>query len=760
MSGNLDWQKLEGLEEPTPAAPTHTRSFAEKILPKEKEQWESLEGLPAEEKGVTYGEMVREQISENFKAPLRFMGRQLITAFAGPSKGIGSALEAFSEIGEKGEKGDLIKGKGTGLIKEFGSYLSSLGKRNEAFLKKDLEKYLGKSYSTTEETLTKAGERATNIFSQLPVAGMLIPAVAGGILGQTGEAMGLDEDAQSMLEMTGMMSKDVGKVVLKAMEEAPSFGEKLLNIIKRDPKATGKLTGLAGVQLEAFKALSEAEQGAYLKNLAEKEVQLRSGITAEEVAAEALEGQQQGTGRSLAGRVTEGGEDIGVRPGSAGIRPTTTTEENLENVLNRVNVNEIGNKRQAGIALKNTVMESDNAAYQHVNDLYTRARELNEGINAPHAQLAHQLQNRLRNLQRIPRPSSVQRNLMNALEDIIGELAVVEGGAIVSYPNVNNQVLIDQIQSLRQTVDFDFEHGSPKGIFRPTINEIQESVYRAGEGAAAESLGEANTAYREWTQNYNNDTVNPYRDRSNQNYEKLLGKNLESDHFNVINNLVGETPQGNDILRASQREIVEKKLKKFVDNPALVRSRDFRRAMTDLESVLSPEQLNTVRSEMEAQVPPRLIRKVTGPKGTPTRAKAAKGIEEFTKDTKAAAKYSNKTPEKIRKLSKTPEGVAELKQDLSRTKNGKDIFNKLAQEKMESIIRGGKIRGKLLGKDVYDIINNKENYALIEAFTSQEEAKEMLDLAEKVGKKKFTVENIKKVGKSLGKFKLLHFLFT
>jgi len=783
MSENLDWKKLEGLEEPTAVSPSHTRSFAEKLTPREKQPWESLEGLPEETSSTPSFpfDKTKEVIFETAKAPLRMASRDIVTAGAAPFKGLGHALSAFSKLGGIDEEG-LVKGKGAQLTKKFGDFLSGFGERNETFMKGEIEKYLGKSYTTLEEGLTQATERASNIFGQLPNAGMVVPAIMGGFLGQAAKDAGLSEDAQSVFEITGMFSKEFGKVALKILDSKDT-GLKLLNMLKGNPQATGELTGLAGVQLEAFNALSDAEKSAYIKNLAEKEVQLRSGIKVEETAAKTLEesiakenalgpgldtlkDQGQGQGRSLQGRVTAGGEDIGVRPTPTGARPSTT-ESNLENVLDRVHGNELGNKRVAGETLKNTVMDYDNTRYSHVNDLYTDARALNENIQAMHPELVDQLQTRLAELNRIPHPSSVQQNLINSIEDILNSIAEVEEGVVVGYREVNNQVLIDQIQSLRQTVDFDFEHGSPKGIFRPTINDIQESVYQAaaetGDGRAAHSLARANEEYGAWTREFNNDTINPYRDTTNQNYEKLLDKNLDPDHFNVVRNLVGNTENGREILGATQREVVERKLQKFVENPYLVRTRAFRKTMTELESVLTPEQLNAVRTEMESQVPRKFRRtatvkeKIEMPKPTKPRD-LKKELDVVSRDLKAAQKYTGKTTAEIRKLSDTTEGVAQLKQDLSRTKNGEQIFNKLAKEKISSILREGKIKGTPTGEELFKVLNEEKNFHLIEAYTSPEEAAAALDMAEKLANQKFTLTNLAKLSKTAGKYKLIHML--
>jgi len=687
-----------------------------------------------EEKPMTFGEKLPQDIKEAFKGYGRLGLSGLSQIYTAPFRTSGSLLQTLAKGGVEGEPGQF-KGAGTRMVRKAGEYLSKKGKEEVDINKQRIEKILGKPYSKGEESI----QEFTDDFGDL--AGLGIPpthAAAGAALSWVGGRLGAGEDTRETLKMIGTSIPAFYKGIQLLWKDR-NFVDRIMDIFRKEPQAMGKLTGLEGAQLKAFQELSKAEQSTFVSKMLEEETNIMNQAKEQQVYADRMSSTE--AARTLTGRVTEGGEELGLRPTNIGVKPSST-ESNLENVLDIASKKEFGNKRVAGKNLKNTVMESDNKAYNRVNELYEKSRNLNERVNKPHIKLTHQLQDRLDQLNRIPRPSSVQNNLKNALEDIIEELAVVENGQIVGYKEINNQTLIDQIQSLRQTVDFDFEHGSPKGIFKPTISDIQDSVYTAAKGKAAESLAEANSAYREWTTNYNNDYINPYRDRSNKNYEGLLNKNLDPDHFNVVNDLVGETKAGNDILKSTQREIVEKKLRKFVEKPDLVRSRDFRKAMTELESVLSPDQVKAVRAEMESQVSAKFRRKVSVPE----------------KIEKAAAKYSNKTPAVIRERLTTPEGIAELKTDLSKTKNGKAIFDDLGKRKIKSILSEGKIKADFNGKDLYKVLNNEKNYSLIEALTSPEEAEAALNAAEALSKKKFTAENLNALSKKLMKYKLIHFL--
>ena len=393
-------------------------------------------------------------------------------------------------------------------------------------------------------------------------------------------------------------------------------------------------------------------------------------------------------------------------------------------------------------------MTADEAAYQEVGNLYDVSRELNSTVNTIHPEMVQNLLNMAEEIRSIPRPSGVQNQLLRALDDIIAETATIEDGIVNGYRPINNQRLIDQVQSLRQVVDFDFAHGQPKNIFRPAIREIQSSVIReaqsSGNAPAAEALQEANAAYREWTTTFNNDYINPYRDISNRSYSKLYDKIKSSDDFVVVRDIIGDTAQGREILGAAQRDIVEKAVKPFIDNPRNISQRALDKTIRELEPVLNPGQIEGIREEITTaqRVFPKKIRVMQMPEKVPI-------------DIKAIQKYTGKTPESIEAMGNTRSGIRELKKDLSSTSRGRDLFDKFSDKRIEDILREGKVKADYSGKDLARVMNNKKNFELISELTSPELANELLKDATKLGNKIITSENLKKIGAKAIQYKIL-----
>jgi len=450
-------------------------------------------------------------------------------------------------------------------------------------------------------------------------------------------------------------------------------------------------------------------------------------------------------------KITPTSKDIGLRP--VPTKPIAERPLN-ERIADKVYNKEIYSDTETGKALKNIVRELDVKEYRNINKLYEKAKNSNAQVSDIRPDLISSLEEKLSVLENIPKPSSVQEQLKNTIKKIISFGA--EKGPndqITGYKPISNNQLIDQIQSIRQTMDFDFAHGKPKNIFKPLIGDLKESISFtaeiSGNKKAVDSLKEADSAYRSWSEKFNNDYINPYRDRSNADFSKL-GKNLANkDEFNMMKKIIGETQEGKELLGATQREIVEKELKEIFKDPKNISQRVLDRKYRELEAVLSPDQLNAVKNEV-----------VKAQKSTTKPLRVVKFPEKTSVDMKAVQKYTGKSREEVKKLLSTKDGIRELKTDLSKTENGNKLFQKASKEKVRDILYGDKVIPDFTGTDIYNRVNQRKNYELIEELTSPQEAKELLDVSKKIADRKFTMENVKKVGKIFSGHKLFKFLLS
>jgi len=448
-----------------------------------------------------------------------------------------------------------------------------------------------------------------------------------------------------------------------------------------------------------------------------------------------------GKGQIEGKRITQG-KDIGLRPA-----PISTEPKLNEEVGNLFSDKKFYNTTEGGQALKNEIMSLDQDVYRGVGEMYNISRELNKEINEIHPNLVGKISDIVSNLEKIPEPSDVQKRLIKASKNILNDLATLEEGSISGYKPISNQTLIDQVQSLRQIIDYDFAHGNTKNIFRPLINELESAVIQAAEFSgneeAAQALIEAKSAYKAWVEAFDNDYVRPFRDNSNKDFSKLFKSSLDFDESNMIRSILNLSERGRELSSASTREIVEKNLSKYFENPSKIDSSEFDKSVRELEAVITPEQAKEVREKF------RQSQKKLGFKA-----------KEATKEESVAAKYTKKQPEDIQKMMNTRSGIKELKKDLSKTEAGKKLYNTLEKQKIRSILREGNIEKEFTGDDLYKFLNKEQNYELLSEFLGEEITEGMRQEAKSIGKSQVTRDKVSKKVKNAAALKSMIFLVS
>lgn len=471
---------------------------------------------------------------------------------------------------------------------------------------------------------------------------------------------------------------------------------------------------------------------AILQDLQGREIAARPAPTPLNPGTAVLQRASQGPvprGASLQSRVTERqGQQLGLQ---AAVLPRNPT---LEQSVLEVFPNQIHNTTQAGSAVTHQIRNLDREDYQIVNDNYARSRELNANVSDINPQLAGELQNRIEDINSIPSPSTIQRKLIRESNRILRTLAQFdEEGNITGYTPITNQQLIDQIQSLRQLVDYDFAHGDASNIFRPLINDVQNAVLRSaqqsGATEAVEAFNLARNSYREWSELYNNDYVRPYRDTSNYDMSKNFKKLEDLDNFNVVSRLLDRTPEGQIMTNSIRREIADKHLSKFFENPRNINQRQLDKSLRELEAVLTPEQITQIRTsftEQQRRFPHRV--RTYRPPPTPLEVQTEK--------------YTGKKPEFIENMMNSRSGIRQLREDLDKSDASRNLFNKHASEKVKDILYEGNTNLKLSGNRVSEILNKTKNRELIVELVGEEAFNAEMNAMQQIGEKEVRREDL------------------
>jgi hypothetical protein len=452
--------------------------------------------------------------------------------------------------------------------------------------------------------------------------------------------------------------------------------------------------------------------------------------------------------------------------------PSLVENPSLENeVGNVISKNEITTTTNAGKSQVEAVRANDAVDYANVNKNYEKSRKLNAEVETIHPNLVMEMMALRDRLRLIPQLDPVQSQQLQIAEAIL-EKTVKFGpqGSPIDFIPINNNVLADQAKAVRYFMDFGFEHGNTRGILSPLQRQIEESMSTAanitGHIEAAEANNIAKSSYAKWAGDYDNPYIRPYRDLSNKDYSKLFKRSLDTDEFNVIDNILQRSNSGQQISLATKRSLVNDKLGKFLDNPHAANGKEFEVALKELSSVLDNQQTNQIRElfkdaqrrkpnfskkpkepDLKAHPEKERIPLFNESRPTPkivTEAKIPRSSFKETPEMKVLSQEAKMEVEELRSLSNSPSGLRKIKSRISQKS-----FDKLGKHKIKEIFQEGNIETEYTGKELYNIINKGKNYEIISEILGEEQASDLLEAAKKIADKRATVDalqkNVKKI---------------
>ena len=496
----------------------------------------------------------------------------------------------------------------------------------------------------------------------------------------------------------------------------------------------------------------------------------------QEVVSKAIKNPQP-SDLHLRGRVTEQGRDLGFRP-TPSVNQRSTLNQRVGNLFSE---NQVSNTYLAGQELDTIIEASGNYDRDQVRRAYDRSTEANLGIGGEVQELATDLENTIIEIDQTPSPSAPRRQLRDAAESLLDRITTRNNeGVITGYVPIDNATLIQQATDLRFLMDYEFAYGDSKNIFRPTINSINNAVERnailAGNDIAYQANVDARTAHRRWSQEYNNKYIRKFRSRQNRDYVKNYKSTLEIDNLMQVRSILAKSHTGQQISNTLTREFVEKNLGKFLRDPHGTSTVEFKNALNEMDSVITPDQKKSINdlylnekkgSDIRAkQIKADNLKGGKFPKNKQidaTKIPIKKSIKtkinqvklpkkpeiKITDAMKLAEKRANITPNETRKLTDTVEGIKELKSLLKKSPKGKEIFQTASRDKIKRMFFGEKIKHKLTGESMFETLNKGKNFEIISEIMGDEAALELHEISEKLNNQRFTTENIKKVARKI-----------
>ncbi len=616
-------------------------------------------------------------------------------------------------------------------------------------------------------------------------------------------------------EIQNVAKQEYEQAYAKAVEENNlSFEREMANTKAQHEKDLYEISKNKQASQEDFSKAQESYDNKLKQVAAEHQAKTSQIEQQNELAAQEFEKQQQEYallktrqqvvneaiqpkegGEILQGKVTPEGEDVGIRPSSP-YESLAPLEIKVGNIVSPNSVADTapggrGNKTTAGKTQIEAVRANDAVDYKNVQDAYTLSEDLNGKINAQQPNLVQELISTEQHLTSIPKLSPVQEQQLTVVKALLEDLAIFsESGELVGLKPINNNTLQEQAKALRYFMDFNFQHGNSRGILSPTVNSIEDAISfgatMANDEAALNAHKNAKRLYSEWAKDYDNPYIRPYRDTSNQSFVQTFENSLSTDNFNPLNKVLEKSNAGQQVSGMTRRALVDKYLAPFYDNPRGINSKQFNEAISELGAVITPQEERAIRNQfniakqiqppikatkIEGVTPPKepklktlptrekipLFRKEPAKVSEPTSVKVP--IKKEVKPTDAMRKAAHKLnmkPEEGMKMADSISGFRELKQDLLKSKNGKQLVENLEHDTMRKRLYKGKVHHKFKGNELKEVFNEGDNFQFFSEILGEEAAEDLLKTSEKIADKKITLDNWKKFGGKVGTIKIAH----
>lgn len=401
------------------------------------------------------------------------------------------------------------------------------------------------------------------------------------------------------------------------------------------------------------------------------------------------------------------------------------------------------NTTEGGQDVMQYIRNQSEKVYNSVRSLYKNSRALNENISTIRPDIYSESEAIIDRLGPIERSklTPIESKQLDMAKKMKGKLAEFnpETGEFIDFKDVSNQALIDDIQALNHDLDFNFHYGEEANKLRPFRNALEDSIENAAQGNPEALLSwiEARQAHSGWKRMYDNKLTRNIRNASNQNYSSTLNSIANSpDKLNIIRNIFDVDQRGRELFSGMQRQFAEKKFGKFLDKPHGANMREFNNLLKESEAVLSPDQVERIRSEVDSA---RKVRPQYS--GQPTEAE------------KALGNFKKVKPGDIRSQLNDVDGIKEWKQAVQENPKMEKVFDTAIKQQVRRRLQDQQVKKILTGKDLESVINKQDNYEIFSEIFGQEVVDDTLKFAEDAANQEIMAAN-----KSAKKDKLLNFI--
>jgi hypothetical protein len=486
-------------------------------------------------------------------------------------------------------------------------------------------------------------------------------------------------------------------------------------------------------------------------------------MTKEPEAQIPFKSPEQIEAKPFAGRVKPSREMFRARP--------IQLDAMLSPVGRVVSPSKFYNAYDTAVSLEKNVKSEYEGAKNQNKMLYEIAQNQIKDVKGTYPELLRKLVD-TKGIFKTKNPNPAEEMVMNEIDKLTD--------ALERDPNTSVDELMKTANSLSYRVKYDDIKSGPKDILKSVVHDINEAAIQAVESAGKDSsaIKKADAAYGDTMRRFINDEMEPFLSEV-VDHEKIAQTAIKDPAtLRALNDTIGKTSQGQGNLTRLQRSIVEDRLKKYIEDPSKIGTEEYEADVRNLEPLVGKDKVADIRQRMDDKNYQRKLvekksvlekERITGvakkarqleiaKERIPSISKpektfiekplSEKDISFITgKNEKVVSKFTGKTQKQIEEiinLKDGREGFDSLKNEVAKKPTSQQYFDKLIAKNMHDLLFKGKIEGKITGKDLYNVLNNKENYTKVEAWMGKKEAAELLKNARENQKTELKADTIKK----------------
>lgn len=354
---------------------------------------------------------------------------------------------------------------------------------------------------------------------------------------------------------------------------------------------------------------------------------------------------------------------------------------------------------EEGRDLAKAVRDTADAEHQQINQLYDDAVADQSEIRQTRESLTAPLTDFIRSLADVPR-ETLPKGAAKAIDFARAVLGFASRGM-----EIGNDQLIRLEKSLNEIMQYDIKP-HPTGVLQPLKKIISDEIRRSSTPEAYEKYRAAKDAYADWSERFQNEIVEPWRDRGNLRHDAMLKRTITS--ASDLEALARAVPPERIL------PVINKALKNKLSEAVKKGDRSaYDAGLKEFKDVL-PEETRNILKELSPQAEGKSTAQsapfsFSYPDAPPTRP--------TYKGSKRGAKYKKETPESVLKKAQTRSGLKALEEELGKNSPElKEVKESVAQQ----MLTNGKLPDNVTVEDFSRVLNDTQKRALLKELTSPE----------------------------------------